>query len=88
MANNMRVLNRPHSWKKIYTAGEQQQQLAKDKFSRTDSQISVAFMLEHISVALLPISVSFSSRVKFFPSCGVFGTREYLSDLDMQGFFL
>ena len=37
------------------------------------SQISIAFMLEQISVTLPPISISFSSRVKK----GLFGTREY-----------
>ena len=51
--------------RKNYTAGKEQQHLRKDNFSRAaGSQISMAFMLGHISVALLPISISFSSGVK------------------------
>ena len=34
------------------------------------------YTTSNISVALLPISVSFSCCVKFFPPCGLFGTRE------------
>ena len=45
-----------------------QQHFAKDKFSMVSSQISMAFMLGYISVALLPIFILFSSRVNFFPT--------------------
>ena len=82
------MLNRPHGWNKIYTAGKQQQQLAKDKFSRTDSQISVAFMIGHISVALLPKSVSFSSRVNFFHTMwSIWNLRVRTSFLFLLGTF-
>ena len=63
-----RVPNRPHGWKKFTRLEKQQKHLANYKFSLAASQIPMAFMSGHISVALAPLSISFFQPCKFFPT--------------------